>query len=256
MEESMSNEGPRKKKRSRYSYIAITAAAVFIAAYALIVHPMFAEAKGRFGRPVTADEMMQTLTERLSLTPEQVEAVRPIIEEKLAKQDEIRGRTDTDRKARRAEMRKLRWNTEIRLGEILTDEQVDRYLDLKQEQRKGFTRGKHHGGWMQRGLHREPEQVIERLRTKLDLSEEQAMQAAPVIKESLEKRRAVYDKYREEGLKERDAMRAEIQAIRDETHAKLAPILDDEQNERFNAMKQQRHEHMHKWIDRHGPKEY
>ena len=242
--------------RGRYAFFATLTVVVLIAAFGLIAQPMFAEAKGRFGPPKSADEIMLTLTERLDLTPEQAESVRPIIEDKVINHNEIRGRTDTERKAHRAEMRKLRWNTEIRLSEILTDEQVDKYLELKQEQRKKFKKGKHRGGWMKKGMHKTPEQVIERLCTRLDLTEEQEVQAGPIIKESIDKRRLVFDKYREQGLKIKQAMRGEMQGIGDATHAELSTILSDEQMEEFNAMKEEKRARMDKWMDRSGQREY
>jgi hypothetical protein len=214
---------------------------------------MFAEAKGRFGPPKSADEIMQTLTERLDLTPEQIEAVRPIIEEKVMKHNEIRGKTDTGRKAHRAEMRKLRWNTEIRLSEILTDEQVDKYLELRQEQRKEFRSGKHRGGWMKKGMHRTPEQALEHLRSRLDLTEEQAAQAEPIIQESIEKRRAVFEKYREQGQKVKQAIRSEMQAVGDATHTALEAILNDEQVEKLNTMKEEKRARLEKGLDRREP---
>jgi len=241
-----------KTGRGRYALVAALAVVVLIAASGLIAQPMFAEAKNRSGPPGSADEVMQVLTERLELTPEQVDAVRPIIEEKVKTQYEIWGKKDADRRARRAEMRKLRWNTEIRLSEILTDEQVDKYLELRQEQRKEFKRGRHRGGWMKKGMHKTPEQVMERLRSRLDLSEEQAVQAEPIIKESIEKRRAVFEKYAEQGLKVKQAMRSEMQEIGDATHADLAAFLNDQQKDELNAIKEERRARADKWIDHRG----
>ena len=253
-EETMSNTREKGQRRGRYAFFAALAAVVLIAAVGLIAQPMFAEAKGRFGPPKSADQIMQTLTERLHLTPEQVQAVRPGIEEEVKMRTEIQGKTDTDRKAHRAEIRKLRWYTEGRLSEILTDEQVDKYLELKHEQRKSFRRGRHRGGWMKKGMHKTPEQVIERFRSRLDLSEEQAVQAGPIIKESIEKRRAVFEKYGEQGLKVKQAMRSEMLAISDVTHAELASILSDEQKEELNEMKEEKRARMDRWMDRAGPR--
>jgi Spy/CpxP family protein refolding chaperone len=251
---TMNKTGETENRKTGHVFIAAFAAIVLITVSGLIVRPMFAEAKGRFGQPQSADDIMKTLTERLDLTPEQVEAVRPVIEEKVMKHNEIWGRSDTERKTRRAEMRKLRWNTEIRLSEILTDEQVDKYLELKQEQRKGFKRGRHRGSWMKKGMYKNPAQVIERLSARLDLTEEQAAQAEPIIKESIEKRRAVFEKYREQGLKIRQAMRGEMKAISDATHAELSTILSDEQREKLNTIQKEKRARVDKWMDRHGSK--
>lgn len=249
---TMNKPGKAENQKAGYAFIAALAAVFLIAVSGLIAGPMLAEAKGRFSQPQSADEIMKTLTERLDLTPEQVEAVRPVIEENVMKHNEIWGKSDTERKTRRAEMRKLRWNTEIRLGEILTDEQVDKYLELKQEQRKGFKRGRHRGGWMKKGMYRTPARVIERLSARLDLTEGQTAQAEPIIKESIEKRRAVFEKYREQGLKIRQAMRGEMKEISDSTHAELSTILSDEQREKLNTIKEEKRARSGKWMDRHG----
>jgi hypothetical protein len=251
---TMNKSGKTGNRKARYAFITALAAVFLIAASGLIVRPMLAEAKGRFSQPQSADEIMKTLTERLDLTPEQVEAVRPVIEENVMKRNEIRGKSDMERKTRRTEMRKLRWNTETRLGKILTDEQVDRYLELKQEQRKGFKRGRHRGGWIKKGMYKTPERFIERLSARLDLTEEQKAQAEPIIKESIEKRRAVFEKYREQGLNIRQAMRGEMKEISDATHAELSTILSDEQREKLNTIQEEKRAHADKWMHRHGEK--
>jgi len=255
-EDFMGNAKNTGKQKGNYAFFAVLAAVVVIAAFGLIAQPMFAEARGRFGPPGSAHEIMQTLTERLDLTPEQVQAVRPIIEEKVKMRTGIQGKTDTDRKAHRAEMRKLRWYTESRLSEILTDEQVDKYLELIYEQRKAFRGDRHRGGWMKKGMHKTPEQVIERLRSRLALSEEQAVQAAPIIKESIEKRQTVFENYREQSLKVKQAMKSEMQAIGDETNAALSTILSDEQMADLKAMKEEKRARMERWTDRAGKGKY
>jgi hypothetical protein len=251
---TMNKSGKAGNRKARYAFITALAAVFLIAVSGLIVQPMLAEAKGRFRQPQSADEIMKTLTERLDLTPEQVKAVRPVVEENVMKRNEIRGKSDMERKTRRTEMRKLRWNTETRLGEILTDEQVDRYLELKQEQRKGFKRGRHRGGWMKKGMYKTPEQFIERLSARLDLTEEQRAEAEPIIKESIEKRRLVFEKYREQGLNIRQAMRGEMKEISDATHAELSTILSDEQREKLNTIQEEKRARSGKWMHRHGAK--
>jgi hypothetical protein len=251
-EYTMNGAGERRNQKAGYAFVASLAAIILITVSGLIAQPMFAEAKGRFGRSLSADEIVKTLTERLDLTPEQVESVRPAIEENVVKRNEIWGRTGAERKTRRVEMRKLRWNTENRLGQILTDEQVDKYLEFKQEQRKEFRHGRHRGGWMKKGMRKTPERILERLSARLDLTDEQAARAGPVIKESIEKKRALFEKYREQDVKIRQAMRDEMQSINDATRAELATILSDKQMEKYNTIKEEKRKRVDQWMGRHG----
>ena len=234
------------KNRRRGVPFALLAAGLFIIITGLVAQPLMAKSRGWSGPRHSPDEILQMLTERLDLTLEQINAIRPIIEEKHRKMIDLQGKIGDDRKAARTQKMKLKWETEMQLGAILTDEQVDKYLELKQEQRKEFRKGKHRGGWMKKGMHKTPEQVIERLRTRIDLTEEQAVQAGPIIKESIDKRRMVFEKYRDQGLKVKQAMRSEMQAIGDATHTELATILSDEQMEELNAMKEEKRARMEK----------
>jgi hypothetical protein len=210
-----------------------------IIALGLITQPLMAKSKGRFGLPRSPDAIVQTMTDRLDLTPEQVEAIRPIIKEKTRKMNEIRDRSGTDRRAFRTEMQKLRWNTEMKFDEILTEEQIDKYIELRQEQREKMHRGKFRRGKMGGGFNKTPEQVIERLSARLDLTEEQTVEIEPIIKDSIEKKREIFDKYSGQGIQSRESMRSEMQSIGDDTHDRLSAVLTDEQMEELLIMKEE-----------------
>ena len=236
---------------SRNSLYITMAAGLFITALALIAQPFSADARGRFGFQKSPDQIMERLTDRLDLTEEQAEAIRPLIEEKVMKMNAIRDKNGTDRWTVRTEMQKLRWDTEIKLNEILTDDQIEKYLELRQE-----NRGKFRSSRMGRGFNKTPEQVIARLTERLDLTEEQAAEIEPIIKESLDKKREIFDKYGENRREVRQAMRNEMQAIGDETHEQLSTILTDEQIEDLNTLKEERRARIDKWTDRHRPRGY
>jgi Spy/CpxP family protein refolding chaperone len=245
-----------KNRITRKSLYITLAAGLFIIALALVTHPFSVEARGRFGFQKSPDQIVERLTDRLDLTEEQVEAIRPIIEDKVLKMNEIREKSGTDRRAAGAEMQKLRWDTEIKLNEILTDEQIEKYLELRQENRGKFYRGKFRGNRMGKGFNRTPEQVITRLTDRLDLTEEQAAQIEPIIKESLERKREVFDKYGDKRQEVRQAMRDEMQAIGDETHKQFSNILTDEQIEDLRILKEERRARMDKWMGRPGFKNW
>jgi Spy/CpxP family protein refolding chaperone len=220
----------------------------------LITQPLLAEAKSRISAPRSTDQIVERLTDRLDLTAEQVEAIQPIIEEKVQKMNEIREKGGWDRREVRTEIQSLKGETEKKLGEILTDEQFEKYLELRQGKRDRMHRGKTRGSKMRGGINRTPEQIISRLTDRLDLTEEQAAQIEPIIKESMKKRQEVFDKYRDQGLKARESIRNEMQTIGDEAHTRLSTILTDKQIEEFLAIEEKRRARMEKRMNRPGSK--
>jgi hypothetical protein len=212
----------------------------------LILHPFYAEARGRYGSAVSPDRIMERMKERLDLTKEQEAEIRPIIEEKVKKFKELRENSGADRHAFRTEMQKLRWSTEMKLGEILTDEQKGKYLELRQERHKWIHRGKRHDKGMHGAVKRSPERIVSRLREGLGLNDEQVAEIQPIIKESVEQRREIFNKYQEKKYETRLFMRNEMKALSDKTDDRLSKVLTDEQREKFLTLRQERHEHMHK----------
>jgi Spy/CpxP family protein refolding chaperone len=245
-----------KNRFSWKSLHIILAAGLFIIAVALVTQPFSAEARGRLGFQRSPEQIVERLTDRLNLTEEQVEAIRPIIEDKVLKMNEIREKSGTDRRAARTEMQKLMGETEIKLNEILTDEQIEKYVELRQENRGKFYRGKFRGDRMGKGFNRTPEQVITRLTDRLNLTEEQAAEIEPIIKESLERKREVFDKYGDKRQEFRQAMRAEMQTIGNETHKQLSNMLTDEQIEDLLTLKEERRARMDNWTGRPGFKNW
>jgi hypothetical protein len=242
-----------KKRKSRsYTGIVLTTW-IFIIGIGFLIQPFLAEARGPFGISKSPDQIIDRLTTRLDLTEEQVLAITPIIEEKVQKMNEIRAKRGTDRKAARIEMQKLRWDTEIKLNNILTEEQIEKYLELRQEQRGKFSKGKSRGDRMGRGFNMTTDQVVERMTERFNLSEEQAAAIEPIMKESMEKKRAIFDKYGEKRFEVRQAMRDEMQAVGDETETELLSILTDEQMEDLGEFRDQRREWKDRRMNRPGP---
>jgi len=235
-----------KNRNIRKSLYITLAAGLSIIALALVTHPFSVEAKGRFGFQKSPEQIVERLTDRLGLTEKQAEAIRPIIEDKVLKMNEIKEKSGTERRAVRTEMQELWWDTKIKLNDILTDEQIEKYLELRQKNHGKFYKGKFRGDRMGKGHNRTPEQVITRLTDRLDLTEEQAAEIEPIIKESLERKREVFDKYGEKRQAVRQAMRDEMQVISDETHKELSHILTDEQSEDLRTLKEERRARMDK----------
>ncbi len=91
------------------------------------VKPFMAHAEGQNGWQRSPDQIVSHLKDRLSLTDEQVNKIRPIIEESMQKQDAIR-----------KEMLQLRQSTDEKIGAVLTPEQLKEFQRLTTERRGGM----------------------------------------------------------------------------------------------------------------------
>lgn len=108
-------------------------------ALSLMVLPILPAMAERGRQMPDADQVMARLIERLDLTDAQADQVRPIIEEQLEKQkavfEKYRGQGREGFRAARPEMQAIRQETEDRLKDVLTDEQMEKYRIWKEEVR-------------------------------------------------------------------------------------------------------------------------
>lgn len=87
---------------------------------------------------MNADQRLAQLTTELDLTEEQVEQLKPIIEQQTKKQQELFENADADREKMRTEMTKLRDETDKAYSEVLSEEQMVKYMELRmQRMRRG-----------------------------------------------------------------------------------------------------------------------
>jgi hypothetical protein len=89
--------------------------------------------------------------------------------------------------------------------------------------------GRHHRG--------NPAARIEALKTKLGLTDAQAESVKQIFADSAAQTKAIFEKYpKTEGQKGlTEAARTELKQLREQTHAKLATVLDAEQLKKFDA---------------------
>ena len=89
---------------------------------------------------VRLETMMSHLTSELELSDDQAEKVRGILAEQIEKQGEImEARRAGDREARRAmrtDMEKWRAETDTRMAEVLTEDQVKKYTKYMDKNRR------------------------------------------------------------------------------------------------------------------------
>lgn len=85
------------------------------------------------------ERMMAHLTPTLELTEDQAGKVRTILGEQLEKQKEMfeAGRARQDRDSLRASMTKWRDETDSRMAEVLSEEQLTKYKKYMEKNRRG-----------------------------------------------------------------------------------------------------------------------
>lgn len=85
-------------------------------------------------------ERLQELQQRLNLSPEQIERIRPILEDEAKKAREIRAKYDGDSRRSRIkllrELRSLREDAQKRIEPILTPDQQAEWKKIRAERRE------------------------------------------------------------------------------------------------------------------------
>ncbi|MEW6006000.1 MAG: hypothetical protein AB1695_11870 [Stygiobacter sp.] len=84
----------------------------------------------------TPEERAQQLKEQLSLSDDQTEKVTTILIESEKKREAIFDETDGDRKVMRSKMVSLMKETDKKIDALLTNDQKEKYDELKKERRQ------------------------------------------------------------------------------------------------------------------------
>lgn len=104
-----------------------------------IATPLEAQARrGGAGFGMSLDDQVTALTERIGLTEEQVPPVREILQAQAETlRERFQGaRGSRDRNAMMEMMQEIQAETETKLGEFLSDEQMEKYREYVAEQRQ------------------------------------------------------------------------------------------------------------------------
>ena len=115
-------------------------ACILAAAAVMFVPSINAQAQPETPQP---GSRLQELQQRLKLTDEQRQQIRPILEEEAAKAKDIRAahQGDTSRRSRRAMLRALRevqQSAQKRISPILTKDQQSEWKKIREERRAEF----------------------------------------------------------------------------------------------------------------------
>ena len=145
------------KNRNLLKNLALATCVAFMSAI-FIAQPISASASDPLDTNSSAGQVMTKMKDRLHLTEEQETKIFPIIEKSVQTRREILGRDPQDRNTIKTELQELQWKTDMRLGVILTKEQMNEYEKLKEElsekiqsgamqSRKGNHNGRGRGGF-------------------------------------------------------------------------------------------------------------
>jgi Spy/CpxP family protein refolding chaperone len=138
------------RNRSLPKHLAFTTCVTLIASI-FMTQLISAQATDPLHTNSSAEQVMARMKERLHLTEEQETKIRPIIEESVQARHEILEKDSQDRSTIKNELQELQWKTDMRLGVILTEEQMKEYEKLREEQSEKMQRGDVQGGVGPRG---------------------------------------------------------------------------------------------------------
>lgn len=114
------------------------AGATLLLAGLVFAPALVAQAGGRMGNPQEMQaRQLEILTTRLSLTPQQIEQVKPLLAKQSEEQQALfqsSGGPQGDRSAMRTQMQALRESTDKQLEALLTPEQQTKLRALREEE--------------------------------------------------------------------------------------------------------------------------
>lgn len=89
-------------------------------------------------KPPTIDDLVQKIKTDLNLTQEQADALKPVIEQNMAKRKEVRAtlkQQGADREAIRSQMEQLTQELDQQLSKILSRDQMDKLKAMRAQRR-------------------------------------------------------------------------------------------------------------------------
>lgn len=178
------------------------------------------------------DRRVERMTEKLDLTDDQAVKVRQILADAQTQTLDIwsRNKDADDKSAAKKEFRAVHKQTKAQLGEVLTDEQLQK---VKEHRRQ---RGRKMKGRM-----------LERLDEKLDLTDDQAADVKVILDDAHAQLREL-----RENSDSREEARGQAKAIMQETNSKIEAVLTAEQAAEFAEIREQRKERGKRFKKRHG----
>ena len=103
------------------------------------------QGKGERSQRMNVDQRLSQMQKQLNLTPDQVEKIRPILQDESRKMEDLRAKNQNgsaDRSSMRKEMQQIRTDANKRIEQMLTPDQVTK---LRQERGKFEGRRRNNG---------------------------------------------------------------------------------------------------------------
>lgn len=182
-------------------------------------------ALGGPGPPEGAGFIIKRLARRLDLTDSQRAEIRQLFDDYNEKVSDIRSQY-------LPEMKKINDQTFSSLREKLNDEQKEKMDHLQ----KRVDRMHDRVPFRRRSFDRTLEQLVASMKEQLRLSQGQADRIHPIIAQSVEKRKAAFERYKGMDRPERYQMKHEMVRIETQTEEKLARILSEDQLETYRSL--------------------
>ena len=130
----------------------LSAVPVLILLFTLSIPAVLAQPgdRSQMDPPERVEQMLAAIEENVGISDEQAERLRPIFLEEAEKRLELREQFGRgDREARRAAMELRQAETNERVGEVISEEQMAKYLEWQESRSQGRSGGR--GGSRPRG---------------------------------------------------------------------------------------------------------
>jgi Spy/CpxP family protein refolding chaperone len=164
-----------------------------------------------------AEHRMEMLSKRLNLTADQQAKLAPIMTDRQQQMRAIFKDSSLSREDRMAKIKAVRKDSNAKIEALLTYEQKQNFEQLQQQRRQ-------HG----------PEHRIKMLSKRLNLTADQQAKLAPIMAESRQQIRAIFQ---DSSLSKEDRI-AKFKAVRKDSNAKIEALLTDEQKQNFEQLQE------------------
>ena len=180
-------------------------------------------------------QLLADLKARLNLSQEQIAQVRPIMQEQSQALRELiekyQGQGFVGMRSLKNELEQLREETNKQLEPILSAEQMRELTAFHEE--------------LQAQFHEKlRDRIISGLMQQLGVTQEQADQMLPILRENLQKRRELIEKYQGQGPAGFRSFRKENQELQQQLEQQLGSFLTVEQFQKYRELQQRVQERM------------
>jgi Spy/CpxP family protein refolding chaperone len=173
-------------------------------------------------------DMGQRIAQKLNLTQQQQDQLKPIFEKQREQAKAIKQDTSLSADQKKQKFDALRQDTQTQLNSVLTPEQQQQWAQMKaQHQEHKGERGEKMGG--------------ARLAEKLNLSQQQQDQLKPIMEKQREQAKAIW----QDNSLSQDQKKQKMQALHQDTRTQMNAILTPEQQQQMQQMRQNFKQHRH-----------